>query len=131
MTTATTDFETSINDWYENQRKTAQESRATALGLLRQKGVAKIEVEYSGYGDSGDIESIAAICLTGIEIDLDQSLETQVSDAAWALVHQAGHDGFENNEGGDGHITWDIVTDQIHLVHNTNVVTQETSEHDF
>lgn len=75
-----------------------------------------ISVDYDGYGDSGEIHG--------------DHLPDGVADLLWETMWSI-HAGFENNEGGNGTITWDLATDVITIDHNdAEIVYHNTvSEH--
>lgn len=86
-----------IHTLYELQVK-----RAELLEHLRPYHET-ITMEYSGYGDSGDIESCS--------VD-----DSDVAEFLWEMMWTK-HSGFENNEGGNGTVTWDLKLDQITIEH--------------
>ena len=100
--TQETDFYAQI---LESQRRAAEqrvETRATLLSELRTLGVTNIEVQYEGYGDSGNVEDVV---VTPDAITLTEELRRRVEDFGWDFAY-ALSPGFENNEGGYGELTW-------------------------
>lgn len=100
-------------------------ARAAALGVkrkdLRERLLAdvllgeqtpEVEMVYSGYGDSGQIES-------GPSPEVNEFLW----DMMWSL-----HAGFENNSGGQGTVTWHLLKDEIHVSHEDIMEHTELSE---
>ena len=111
---------TQVNDFYaqmlEAQQRAAEQrvvTRVALLSELRAVGVTKIEVQYEGYGDSGNIEDVV---VTPDTISLSEELRRRVEDFGWDFAY-ALSPGFENNEGGYGTLTWDIAADSITLDH--------------
>jgi len=111
---------THATDFYaqmlETQRRAAEqrvETRAALLSELRALGVRSIEVQYEGYGDSGNVEDVV---VTPDTIALTEVLRLRVEDFGWDFAY-ALSPGFENNEGGYGTLTWDIAADSITLDH--------------
>ncbi len=90
-----------------------RETRDELLGKLRAAGFTQIEATYDGYGDSGDVNEIT----DGMERDLERDVSSFVWDFAYSR-----HPGFENNQGGQGVLTWDIAADKITLDHGDNYV---------
>ncbi len=91
---------TQANDFYaqmlEAQQRTAEqrvETRAAILTELRDLGVTNIEVQYEGYGDSGNVEDVV---VTPDTITLTDELRRQVEDFGWDFAY-ALSPGFENN----------------------------------
>lgn len=98
------------------------EERSRLLAELSRLGVRSLEATYDGYGDSGNVEDITA------EPAVPKVDETPgLADFLWSVAYGE-HPGFENNEGGDGTVTWDLVTDRIDLDHHDNVVERVHSQ---
>ena len=93
------------------------ELRAELLPLLRAEGHTEINIEYHGYGDS---------------LDTLEVWEKSAHDSAiWELgeeIISLDHDGFWNNEGGQGNIKWDLEKDEIFLHHEDNITDVEVTE---
>ena len=111
---------TKANDFYTQhlaaQKRAAEqrvETRAALLTGLRALGVTSVEVQYEGYGDSGNVEDVT---VQPAEVQLPEPLATEVGDFAWSLAYHH-HPGFENNEGGYGTLTWDLRNDSVTLDH--------------
>jgi hypothetical protein len=86
-------------------------------------GVSKIEASYSGIGDSG----------YGIDLEIFDTqgnyMQELVEIFTDALISCAGHDGYENNDGGGGTLT--ILADgTFKLDHYDNVVSTVDSSYD-
>ena len=112
--TQETDFYAQI---LESQRRAAEqrvETRATLLSELRTLGVTNIEVQYEGYGDSGNVEDVVVNPDT---ITLTEDLRRRIEDFGWDFAY-ALSPGFENNEGGYGELTWAIQADQFDVSHS-------------
>ena len=112
---------TQVNDFYaqmlEAQKRAAEErviTRTALLTELRALGVTKIEVQYEGYGDSGNVE---------------EDLRRRVEDFGWDFAY-ALSPGFENNEGGYGELTWALETDKIDVSHSNRYIEANTTEHE-
>ncbi|KZY50043.1 hypothetical protein A3734_21380, partial [Sulfitobacter sp. HI0054] len=82
---------TQVNDFYaqmlDSQRRAAEqrvETRAALLSDLRALGVASIEVEYEGYGDSGNVEDVV---VTPDTITLTDELRRRVEDFGWDFAY--------------------------------------------
>ena len=111
---------TQATDFYaqmlESQRRAAEqrvETRAALLTELRALGVTGIDVQYEGYGDSGNVEDVL---VTPDTITLTEEMRRRIEDFGWDFAY-ALSPGFENNEGGYGTLTWDIAADSITLDH--------------
>jgi hypothetical protein len=104
---------------YENHRRLVSQRISLREKILTSKLLGAtdeniVTVTYDGYGDSGQIQ----------ECNLPESCpeHTEVQEYLWQLMWQL-HSGFENNEGGQGTISWDLNEDKIVIDHEDNVVT--------
>ena len=124
---------TQANDFYaqmlEAQRRAAEqrvETRAALLTELRGLGVTGLDVQYEGYGDSGNVEEVV---VTPDTITLTEELRRRVEDFGWDFAY-ALSPGFENNEGGYGELTWVLETDKIDVSHSNRYIETNTTEHE-
>ena len=124
---------TQVNDFYaqmlEAQKRAAEERAITRTALLtelRALGVTKIEVQYEGYGDSGNVEDVS---VTPDTITLSEEMRRRVEDFGWDFAY-ALSPGFENNEGGYGELTWALETDKIDVSHSNRYIEANTTEHE-
>lgn len=102
------------------------ETRAALLTELRALGVTLLEVQYEGYGDSGNVEDVTP---TPTEIKLESEVNRRVEDFAWDFAY-ALNPGFENNEGGYGSLEWNLETDKITISHSNRYVESDTTEYE-
>ncbi|WP_371158359.1 DUF6878 family protein [Jannaschia sp. 2305UL9-9] len=115
-------MEARIAEMRERERQELTEERTRLLAALRALGVASLEADYDGYGDSGNVEAIRA------EPEVAKVDEMEgLADFLWSVAY-AEHPGFENNEGGGGTVTWDVAVDRIDLDHYDNVVERISSQ---
>lgn len=113
----------------EPQRRAAEqriETRAALLSELSALGVTGIEVQYEGYGDSGNVEDVVVAPHT---ITLAEDLRRRVEDFGWDFAY-ALSPGFENNEGGYGELTWALEADKIDVSHSNRYIETNTTEHE-
>jgi hypothetical protein len=95
--------------------------------LLIADGVKKVKVEYSGQGDSGQIDGIAFYDAKGNGVREPfggGSMVKGFEDLCYAILDVRGWD--VNNDGSQGEFTWDLVADTMEHRHETNVVQVET-----
>jgi hypothetical protein len=121
-------------------RKREQERHAGTLARLRddiiptlvRMGVAKVQVECSGYGDSGAINSIDYFNSKGKAITIDSSAPTLDAEIE-CVADEFLPAGFEINEGGQGDITIDVAKGCLTIEHQENYVetTDNTQEFSF
>ncbi|WP_194098698.1 DUF6878 family protein [Marivivens aquimaris] len=124
--TQATDFYAQMLD---SQRRAAEqrvETRASLLCQLRALGVRSIEVQYEGYGDSGNVEDVVVAPDT---VTLTDELRRRVEDFGWDFAY-ALSPGFENNEGGYGELTWALEADKIDVSHSNRYIETNTTEHE-
>lgn len=124
---------TQMNDFcaqmLEAQRRAAEqrvETRAALLTELRGLGVTGIEVQYEGYGDSGNVEDVV---VTPDTITFAEALRRRVADFGWDFAYSLSP-GFENNEGGYGELTWSLEADRIDVSHSNRYIETNTTEHE-
>ena len=124
---------TKANDFYTQhlaaQKRAAEqrvETRAALLTGLRALGVTSVEVQYEGYGDSGNVEDVV---VTPVSITLTDELRRRVEDFGWDFAY-ALSPGFENNEGGYGELTWSLESDKIDVSHSNRYIETDTTDHE-
>ena len=124
---------TQANDFYaqmlEAQRRAAEqrvETRAALLTELRGLGVTGLDVQYEGYGDSGNVEDVTP---SPLAIKLESEVNRRVEDFAWDFAY-ALNPGFENNEGGYGSLEWNLQNDKITISHSNRYVESDTTEYE-
>ena len=122
-----------VNDFYaqilESQKRAAEqrvETRAALLTELRALGVTGIEVQYEGFGDSGNVEDVV---VTPDTITLAEALRRRVEDFGWDFAYSLSP-GFENNEGGYGELLWSLEADRIDVSHSNRYIETNTTEHE-
>lgn len=121
-----TDYMAQIAEARRKQEEALGERRANLLTALRAAGATHVTILYDGYGDSGDVNDVR-IEPEGVALNAedDRALHEFGWDRAYAL-----HPGFENNEGGNGEITWDIASDKMSMTHNDCITDYDTTEHE-
>ena len=116
-----------------------KEQEQHLLAVFKTLGVARIEVEYSGSGDSGQTDEVRFLDARGRTVRYDEAvkydfeeekvnLEGVADRLAWNAVDKGGHGGFYNNEGGFGILVIDLLASPVafRLDHSDNVI--ETDE---
>lgn len=88
--------------------------RTSLLTALRSNNITQVIANYSGSGDEGFIDEI-----NFKPAEPDQPLRRLVDDFFWEdVIGGSNYDGFHNNDGGYGTITWDITADKLVLHHH-------------
>jgi hypothetical protein len=144
--------ETSPTLSYEERQKLLAEDiqviRKQLIEVFKSAGVSTISVEYSGYGDSGQIDEIfyigpdntnpkfndqADISVPTFDLWGNRSITVNTIKAALEdIFYNYLEDcvsGFENNEGGNGEFTWIIADDVIELEHRQAITEYEYSNY--
>ena len=86
--------------------------KTALLTALQEAGVTVAVIEYSGCGDSGQVDTIE-LQPSGIgEAATIRKLEEQL-EGFTALLIDHYHCGYENNEGGGGSVTIDVVAGTV------------------
>lgn len=117
-----TDFDT----WHRNYLAKEEERKAEILGRLneaalpelRNNGVDRVVVDYSGYGDSGGIDDITLYSKGNLLAADVMSIASKkvLEEFSYSLLPA----GFEINEGGQGQLFLDIPRSTWKLVHGQN-----------
>jgi len=111
-----------------NEQRRISTLKAALLKALATAGVARVDIDYDGEGDSGQLTAIDASAADGSHVPLDtpcqqvegRTLRTLIDDFAWDVLGHY-HDGFENNDGGCGSISIDVAKQSVILDHNDRV----------
>lgn len=134
-----------IHRWMAEREKNAREARARLVEIckhLAQAGIVQVDLEFDGYGDSGQFESIRASDAKG-DVELaDISLppeptnttSTSLSDTLENICFnllESVHGGWENNDGAYGTFSIDVPNATASLDYNERFVDTRHSGHDF
>jgi hypothetical protein len=133
------DFENPENTYKEIMRKIEESAakekaeRHTALKTICEElfmlGVRSVTASYNGEGDSGDVEYVAYNRAAGSTEPLPPDIDRRVKDIIWRLLPS----GFENNSGGFGEVTIDVITHKYKCEHSqrSDETFDSTEEFDF
>ncbi|WP_454885413.1 DUF6878 family protein [Sphingomonas oryzagri] len=124
-------------------------NKLTLFAALGEAGITVVTVTFDGSGDSGQIESIAAmrgdedadLPKTPIDIavadfhrpDPDRftkPLADAIEALAYAFLEET-HGGWENNDGAFGEFVFDVAAGTITLDYNERIETSENYIHEF
>jgi len=101
-------------------------TRFMLLTRLRKAGIKEVSCTYDAYGDSGNWEDVT---LDAGAISTTDDLTSAIGNFVWDVAYHY-HAGFENNEGGYGELTWDLVADSITLDHADRIMDTQHSYHE-
>lgn len=115
-----------------NNRKEQIEKLTGVFVILKDMGVAKIRVDYSGGGDSGAIDAVLFQDSKGNEIDVDKELipdydQDKIESIAYDYLNNI--EDWWNNAGGYGSFYIDLNTMEYNIVNNINITDVEVYEH--
>ena len=133
-------------NWYDYLNISRRNEALKGMKKLREqclrKGtdVKRIVIEYTGYGDSGDEMFAYADLKNKYEYegypgsfcddencpDLKKYLGADFENMAFDALFQLVPGGWEINEGSQGHLIWDIVSNKVEVNHEWNVRTTES-----
>ncbi len=112
--------------------------RKQLAAKLKELGATHVSVTYSGYGDSGQIDYVSTTPNVDRSGDFDvtthpwypnqtvqRTIDDALTDFLWSLIDKH-YGGYENNDGGQGEIEWNVVEDLITLDHSWNITTTES-----
>jgi len=114
----------------QNEEKNKENlKRALTLMNCKELGVVEILIEFSGSGDSGDIDEIYFKTEDYVDVTASEKAEELIKDFALDIiaskVDTVGD--WVNNEGGYGHISIDVEYNRFDLVYSQRT----TEEHDW
>lgn len=135
---------------YQARAEEARPANKTALfDALAAAGISQVVIDFDGYGDSGQIESISAYRgdetvelppgtigylaagWDNPEVEVSTMTVSQVAEEmAYDLLAQT-HGGWEINDGAYGEFTFDVATRLISLDYNERYTTSEYFSHEF
>lgn len=100
--------------------------RQSCLEALRQCGVETLEAEYSGCGDSGQVDNVS---LEPTPERMPDGLAEQLDDLVWRVAYYT-NPGFEINDGGSGEFSWSVADDSITIDHCAYYTAEDNSRHE-
>lgn len=133
------DFEKPENTYEEIIRRLAESEakekaeRHVALKTICEElfmlGVRSVSASYNGEGDDGDVRYISYNRAAGSKEPVPPDLERKIKDIIWRLLPS----GFENNAGGFGEVTIDVITRKYKCEHSqrSDETFDSTEEFDF
>jgi hypothetical protein len=142
-----------IAEYQDHNRRLAEARPANKdvlFDALTRAGITRVHIEFDGYGDSGQIESIniragdseAELPDDRIEFlkpmlgypDRIERLSYTVTEAIESLVYallEETHGGWENNDGAFGDFTFDVEKRTVTLDYNDRYTDSEHFYHEF
>jgi hypothetical protein len=112
------------------QQAEAKEKILSKADALAAAGVALVMVQYSGTGDEGNIDDMLFFSTVpddpeSTEPDIRQDTIPNASKPDDEDFYPLLPPGFENNEGGQGYVTFDVAAKKLTRHHGDNVTTVE------
>lgn len=129
------------------------ENKRVIIKAMRENGIAQATVTYSGVGDSGGIDSIEASRSDDVVVNLSALMvnvlvrhstwsgggwnskiseeNTSLNEALEQFTYdwlEDNHSGWENNDGADGEVNFDIDEGKISITHRTHYTEVDVDE---
>jgi len=99
-----------VDTWQRQQDEAlALTKRHLADWLVAHPHIVRIEAEYNGSGDGGEVESVT---LTRADGTTSDGIPDGLEELLWSVAYTA-HPGFENDEGGRGTVVIEAGTVRI------------------
>lgn len=117
--------------YQEQQRNSVNAWLAKWALVLTADGVKRVRVNYSGSGDSGQIDSIEYFDGKGKNVDNpfgSQAMSKNFEELCYSILDVRGFD--VNNDGSQGHFEWDLKADTFTHHHETNVMSTHDTDYD-
>lgn len=138
-----------FSQWEADAVKLVPENKARLFACLASAGITLVTVKFDGYGDSGQIDDVAAFIgdqpaeLSGSCVEVKTlhhgaeqpvvnclSSSEAIENLAYDLLRQT-HCGWENNDGAYGEFTFDVTAGTITLDYNERYTASETYAHEW
>ncbi len=127
-------FEKLLAEIAERQRTRLETAKNTLktdiIPSLTKLGVAVVQASYSGYGDSGCVDTIDYLDANNKPIDIEP-LDPTLAPKLDRIFHEFLPDGFEINEGGQGDITLEVQKGAVTIEHQENFVQHTDSTQEY
>ena len=118
--------------WRTHKQETEDLQKAGILIKLRDRGISKVHINFSGSGDSGDIDDVEVEVMFGLSCwhsnfdstTLTEEESTLVTDLFYEQIDNEAckHGDWVNNEGGYGRFTVCTDTAQFEMDYNQRTV---------
>lgn len=127
----------------------AATNKSALFAVLAEAGITTVTVQFDGYGDSGQVEDIAAhkgddaTELPDATIEIASAVwgsgeirrqSCSITDAIEAMAYDflsQTHGGWENNDGAYGEFTFDVAAGTISLDYNERYTATKSYSHEF
>ena len=116
-------YMTGVEDQVQQAKNTL---RTEIIPALRASGVANVEADYSGYGDSGAIDGVQYRDKSGVLVEREK-IPATLTEQLYEFLPA----GFEINDGGQGTLTLDVQDGRITLQHQENEVVSNDSTREW
>lgn len=125
------------------------ENKAAVFDALALAAITSVEVTFDGYGDSGQIEDVAAkagdkgVALPAVSVELARAewgssdivrtthpMPQAIEQLAYDFLEET-HSGWQDNQGAYGDFVFDVAERTITLNYNERIETFEYTQHVF
>jgi hypothetical protein len=125
---------TLLADMQKREDERIKEAKAslkcTIIPRLKKLGVALVQSRYSGYGDSGCIETVEYFDAKNQLMNVRDSRSPKARKID-DVLHDFLPDGFEINDGGQGEMTIDVEAGTVTIDHQENFIQHNESVLEF
>lgn len=141
--------------WAETSRRLAELTKKNlnlVWPVLEAALIKKVVADYDGSGDSGQLNSVVVFGAddenrtlpttqitigvyetydaSGDPVEKEVRLDEYLGDLAWDFV-MINHEGFYNNEGGQGEVIFDVAERKVKNIHSNFYTASTDYEHEF
>jgi hypothetical protein len=142
----------SYQDYELARQKEFLATKSALMPVLRDNGIKYVAIDYTGYGDSGQIDTIAVYGKEATSLpdtayddtgrmdmpDVVVTLPEETGKKLADVLDQFGWDaayvsfpGFETNEGGQGTVLIDVEADKVIVNHGFNIIQVEHDSREY
>lgn len=100
-----------------------------AMLQLQDLGVCKIQVEYSGSGDSGDIDDVSFLNKDGNDVSVNSEIRDMIEEICYNNLLDKIEDWY-NNDGGWGMIVIDVPSCEYTIDNHIQITNYEVYNHE-
>jgi hypothetical protein len=128
VTTTEPSTSSALDKYLRSVHDRALAYKAEVTTVLIGLGIARLEIQYDGCGDSGQIEEVSFWNIDGE--DVTPSLDKRTADGVHQFCYdllEVRHGGWENDDGAYGTFEWDLNSDELIHTHHTRYTEVDTT----
>lgn len=97
------DFSNVLREWEVRDRERREQAKQEFIATCASNNIHKVEAEFNGCGDSGDIENVTIINTAGENVDYD-GMAVEIRNVIESYLLRTMPGGWEINDGSSGQI---------------------------